>query len=135
VIKARLNKHFEENEKEAFNHEESTFCECRACMLKEYVHIDRDYEIVEQQNSPPTMDAQPVVVSYESSLVRPVELPQSNTTTERTDVVKEYDETDCEECGGYYTDHRFCQGMTREEIDYENYVNEYRSSGNFGRDY
>lgn len=135
VIKARIQKYLEETQKDvrSFNHEESSFCECRVCMLKEYVHIDRDYEIVEEQNSPPTMDAQPIVMSYESSLVRPVELPQSNTTTEKTDVVKEYHETECDECGDYYTDHRGCRGMTPEEIAYEDYVAEWSGPGCFGR--
>ena len=30
---------------------------------------------------------------------------------------------DCDECHDYYTDHRPCQGMTRSEIGYEDYLN------------
>ena len=147
VIKARLNKHIEEREKEAFNHEDSPVCQCRACMLKEYVHIDRDYEIVEEQNSPPTNNAQEYDALYESSspTLEPVDtLHPFECKCNQCDLthqpskdeqrpVKEHDDSACKECGDYYKDHRYCDGMTREEIDYENYVNEYRGSGNFGR--
>ena len=153
VIKERLKQQeqlrqqFEEIEKEdrSFNHEDSPVCQCRACILKEYVHIDRNYEIVEEQNSPPTNNAQQYDALYESSSptlepidpLHPFECRCNQCELkhgpDRQNVVKEYDDSACKECGGYYTDHRYCDGMTREEIDYENYVNEYRGSGNFGR--
>ena len=45
----------------------------------------------------------------------------------------EYVESICDECEGYYTDHRICHGMTQEEIAYEDYVAEWTGPGCFGR--
>ena len=35
----------------------------------------------------------------------------------------DFDQSLCDECGGYYSDHRACEGMTRKEIARDNYLN------------
>jgi len=128
VIKARIEREFNllEKEDDAFyerrsaetnkdeaNKDEAnkdeTNCECRQCMMKAYVHLDKDSQL-------PNIQSHDCVETKDKS-------------------VNEYDPSICEECGGYYKDHRMCHGMTREEIDYEDYVAEWSGPGNFGRGY
>jgi hypothetical protein len=44
-----------------------------------------------------------------------------NRTNKASEKYADFDQSICRECGGYYDDHRICDGMTREEIAYEDY--------------
>jgi len=128
VIKARIEREFNllEKEDDAFYErrfaeakeaeakEAEAKCECRSCMLKAYAHLDT--EEVQPQNPIESHDvaSKPCETSSESR-------------------EEEFDESTCNECGGYYKDHRICHGMTQEEIAYEDYVAEWTGPGCFGR--
>jgi len=45
-----------------------------------------------------------------------------NRTNRASEKYEDFDESICCECGGYYKDHRVCEGMTREEIAYDDYL-------------
>ena len=52
---------------------------------------------------------------------------------EKKEEIEEHDfnESECKTCGGYYTTHDACDGMTREEIWYEAYKDAWRKDQRF----
>ena len=192
VVAARLTSSTARTVEPELSHVDTLSCECRACMMNAYVHIDTcKCEMCEEDSIDTTFAKKNVIVNKEEGKVwihkdgqlvevieqdgkytevngedtwisRDGEWVNVDSVDEQEDVSQVYHQRaleeamrtqsnsykcmickdgidpfdhrkcqgiipyDCDICKDYYSDHRACEGMTREEMAYEDFCDEYR---------